>query len=324
MGNSTISLQKILDRVVAKGIPTPLSAPAGYSVDLAVAMANDVMSEILSDRFNWKWNRANAPAFYTNSFQQDYPLPGLTNIAWLEDADRVDINNTSLPKPIDQLTCRRQLSRASRPWTAIREICWMYNSQFSFGTWPGANVKYSPLITNTVAQNPIMNMIDKNGNLLIVTGFGTTGSVAPFLAANALEGTTVTDGTVTWTVVAGNSQGFRVFPLPGGTGPIYQVTPYYQMKSPTLTGLSSLLNPIPDDYSNVFQRGMDSYCLMASPNPGDAQRGQNAHNEWLRAMAMAAKQGDREADAYAMLPESSPVDSVYGWIRNPRDPSQPY
>ena len=324
MGNSTITLQKILDRVAAKGIPTPLSIAAGYGPDLALSMASDVMSEIIAERFNWKWNRATAAPFYTNSFQQDYPQTGLTNIGWGEDADRVDINNTAMPKPIKQLTFRRQLSRVGMAWAPVAEICWMYNNELSLGTWPGAGVTYYPLLASQTKQNPIMSMLDANGNILIVTGFGTTGLTAPQLAANSPEGTTVTDGTVTWTVAGPMSQGFRVSPLPGAAGPVWQITPYYQMKAIALATLGAVINPIPDDFSRMFQDGMEAYCLKASPNPGDFKRGQDAEAKWLKSMMDSRKQGDREPDAYAMLPSSAPVESVWVGRRNPQDPSEPY
>lgn len=324
MGNSTISLQKILDRVATKGIPTPLAMASGFGQDLALSMANDVMSDIIAQRFNWKWNRKTAPSFYTNSWQQDYPLAGITNIGWLEDCDRVDINNTSLPKPLKQITVRRQLSRASASWAPTSDICWMYNSQLVFGTWPGPGVTFSPLVATQIKQNPLMSMVDANGNLLVVSGFGTTGSNAPILAANSAEGTTVADGTVTWIVVAPTSQGFRVHPLPGAAGPVWQITPYYQMKSPTFLILDQLIDPIPDDFSSHFQKGMDAYCLMASPNPGDDKRGLEAKQDWLRSLVNLCEQADREADAYAMIPQTSPVENIYAGMRNPQDPSQPY
>ena len=326
MGNSTISLQQIFDRVAAKGIPTPLQQAAGYGPDLALAMGNDVLGDIISERFNWKWNRQAAAAIYTNSFQQDYPQPAQANgvIGWLEDADRVDINNTAMPKPIRQMTVRRQLSTCGLSWAPVGQICWMYNYQLNLGSWPGASVTYYPLVSTLTKQNPVISMKDANGYILIVTGFGTTGSVAPSASANAAEGTTVTDGTVTWTVVAANSQGFRVFPLPGASGPVYQITPYYQVEMTAFQNLQSLLSPIPDAFSRHFQKGLEAYCLKASPNPGDAKRGEDAERQWMAALVLARTQGDRENDAYAMLPATSPVENVYGYLRNPQDPSQPY
>ncbi len=327
MGNSTTTLQQVLDYASAKGVPIPTQTAAGYGTELAIKLANDVMGDIIAERFNWKWNRATAAAFYTNSWQQDYPQIGLTNLGWLEDADRVDINNTALPKPMRQLTCRRQLSRVSMSWTPVMELCWMYNFQLTFGVWPGPGVVYAPLVVTPpaiVQQNPLMSMVDANGNLLIVTGFGTTGLAAPVLPGSSTEGATVTDGSVTWTVVSPNSQGFRVHPLPGASGPVWQITPYYQMLLQKLTALSSLINPIPDDYSRIFQTGYEIASKRSSPNPGDRAEGEKEYPLWMKAMKDAAKQGDREADAYGMLPATSVVENIYGWRRNPQDPSQPY
>jgi hypothetical protein len=206
-----------------------------------------------------------------------------------------------------------------------QQVSWDYNRNLQFGVWPGPQVPYSPLITANVVQNPLMSMIDANGNLLIVTGFGTTGSTAPLLAANSVEGTTVVDGSVTWTVVSPNSQGFRVFPLPGPTGPVYQFTPCYQVKAPTLANLNATtLDPIPDDYSNVFFTGVEWQCKGASPNPAERKEFKENYPLWLKSLEDTRKQGDREADAYGMLPATSPVENVFGWLRNPQDPSQPY
>ena len=83
----------------------------------------------------------------------------------------------------------------------------MYNSDLNYGSWPGPGKTFYPLLTTAAnPQNPIMSMVDANGNLLIVTGFGVTGAAAPVLPALSAEGATVTDGTVTWTVVAATSR----------------------------------------------------------------------------------------------------------------------
>ena len=92
-------------------------------------------------------------------------------------------------------------------------------------------------------------MVDANGNLLIVTGFGVTGAAAPVLPALSAEGATVTDGTVTWTVVAATSQGFRVDWLPNATSPNYQIIPYYQVDPPKFATLSQML----DRFSVLFR-----------------------------------------------------------------------
>lgn len=329
MGNSTVKLQHVIDYAVSQGVPSPLNQPAGYGTKLAIDMANDVMADLISERFNWKWNSAIAPPFYTNSWQQDYPQQGNTSIAWLEDADRIDINNTSVKKPLRNLTVRRQLSRTNFNAGPIEQICWMYNSELDFGVWPGAGVTFYPLLgQNPSSQNPIMSMVDKNGNLLIVTTFGTTGDAAPFLTAGTVEGQTVNDGSVVWTCVSPSSKGFRVFSMPAATGPIYKVVPKYQQTPMRFSvangGLSQFLSPIPDDYEHHFRELYRIRCLKASPNPQDRQMAMSERTTYLLTLENAMKQGNKEPDAYAMLPASQVVECVYPNIRNPQDPSQPY
>lgn len=325
MGNSTISVRDVFDRVASKGIPTPLTTNvAGYSTDTAVSMASDVMREMIKERFNWKWNRQAAAPFCTNSFQQDYPQIGLGSIGWLEDCDRIDINSTQYPKPMKSITVRRQLSRTSDRYRPIQEICWMYNKDLSYGTWPGAGVRFNALITASVQQNPLMSMIDANGNLLILTTTGTTGTVAPVLPAASAEGATVNDGSCVWTAVNPYGQGFRVDQLPGPSGPVFQLIPYYQGRAVKITTLAQMLDPIPDDYSQYFQTGIEAACLASSPNPGDIARADRAKVAWIASMVEAKQQGDREADAYGMIPGSPLVENVYSNLRNPQDPSQPY
>jgi len=335
MGNSTTKLQDVIAYAKAKGIPVPTDQPGGAGTALALKMANDVMGDIIAERFNPKFNRAAATPFLTNSYQQDYPQVGLVNIGWGEDCDKLDINNTAIPKPLNQpwgITWRKQLSRTSLSLWPVREICWMYNNELSYGTWPGATKTFYPLVTNGPIQtNPIMSMIDANGNLLIVNNIASapivTGANAPLLAANSPEGTTVMDGTVQWIVVAPMSQGFRVFPLPGSSGPVYQITPYYQQKLTLLTSLGSVINPLPDEYSRFFQVGFEIMCKQGSPNAADRAEGLREYPLWLKALEAYIKQGNREPDAYSAIPASGVVESVYaGWsgLRNPQDPSQPY
>jgi hypothetical protein len=325
MGNSTVTLQSVIDFNKAKGAPSPLDMPSGYGTQLALTLGTDTMADIIAERFNWKWNSQVAAPFYTNSWQQDYPQVGLTNVDWLEDCDRVDINNTSIPKPLRNMTARRQLSRTNWTTGPVGQICWMYNSDMSYGNWAGPSQTYYPLLgTTPTMQNGAMAFVDVNGNILVLTTFGTTGATQPTAAANAVEGTTVDDGSCVWTVAAGTSQGWRVFPLPGATGPVWQVTPKYQVIAPQFTELKQLINPIPNNYAKYFRRGYEIACLGASANPTNKQTAESLYPLWQKELLDAAKQGDKEINAYGLLPSTYPVETVYPWLRNPQDPAEPY
>ena len=190
----------------------------------------------------------------------------------------------------------------------------MYNRDLTLGLWPGPNVTFSPLIRQTAQPaNPIMSMLDANGNILIVATFGVTGAAAPAAPAASDEGTIVDDGSMTWKVVSPSSQGFRIDNLPGSTSPTYQILPYYQIEPPTFTSLAQLIDPIPNSYSRHFYRGLEAECLRASPNPGDEKRGNAAKIDWINGLTAALKQGDRELDIYRATPETGVVEDRWGW-----------
>jgi len=335
MGNSSTTLQQVLDTIVSQGIPDPRNQPGGFGNALVLELANTVFADLIAGiekpdgtflRFNWKWNRAVAAPFYTNSWQQDYPQPAQTggNIGWGEDCDIIDINNTVLPKPLWNMTWRRQLSRTNTAMWRPGEICWMYNADLYFGSWPGAGVTYYPLVTSgPISQNPLMSMVDANGNLLIVTGFGTTGPSAPSLPANSAEGLTVVDGSVTWSVVSPTSQGFRLNRLPNATGPTYKIIPVYQLDPPPILKLGQLLNPIPDSYIRHFHRGMTAACLAASADPNQAKRGQAARMEWAVALKSVDAQGDKEMNVYRFVPQTQVVEHRWDEL-GPYSADQPY
>lgn len=320
MAVSTITLQTVLDVIAAKGIPDPRNQSQGYGDALALRMASQVMADLITERFNWKFNRAVAFPIYTNSWQQDYPQPKQTAglIAWGEDCDICDINNTQIPKPLNwngPVKWRQALPRTSMASARPRNITWMYNDELSWGTWPGAQKVIYPLVSNSgpIAQNPILNFRDANGNYLILSTFGTTGLTQPSLPANSVEGTTVTDGSCVWSVVDAKSQGFRIDTLPGSTSNTYQLTPTFQLEPPEFTDFMQKLTPIPDSFSRHFENGMEEKCIEASPNPGDRQRGQLGYTNWLKSMETIIKQANKNQDVYGMQPVTSPVESRYGW-----------
>lgn len=329
MAMSTISLQATYNVLAAKGIPDPRNLPSGYADDLALNLASQAMAELITERFNWKFNRAVAAPIYTNSWQQDYPQATQAGgiIGWGDDCDIVDINNTSYPKPLNwdgPISWVRQLTRTSVPRWRPTRIAWMYNRNMTWGRWPGPGKVFYPLIApaGPAGQNPLMNMIDGSGNYLVLTAFGTTGLTAPAAPANSLEGVTVTDGTCTWTVVSGDSQGFRVDFLPNATGPTYQLIPSYQLDPPIFTNYAQLLTPIPDSFSHHFQDGLEAMCLIASPNPADKARGDAAWVRWMRSMEGMIKQGDHEMNSYGLIPQTSAVESRWGW-KGPYTADQP-
>lgn len=327
MGNSTTSLQDVIDLLASMADVSPQANPGQYATNVALTIGNDTMSDLIAQRFNWKWNSALAPSFLTNSWQQDYPMTGISNIGWLEAAWWVDINNTQLPLPSDPMEVYKDLAVASRRHGSRYPtgVCWMYNGQLNYGNWPGPASVYTPLLgTSPTIQNPPMAFIDAAGNILSLTTFGTTGATAPAAEDGAAEGTTVTDGTCVWTVCSPLTMGFRLDTMPGGTGPVFQIHVKFQMKAVKFTSIGQMIDPIPDDYAQHFRKGAKAYAYAYSSDSKTRSQYPAMRAEWLQAMEETEMQGDREPDAFMLIPATEVAPHIWSLRRNPRDPGQPY
>jgi hypothetical protein len=324
MGVSSISLATVLDVIAAKGIADPRHQPSGYNISLALELASEVMAALITERFNWKFNRAVATPFNTNCYQQDYPLPASAlpagPIAWGEDCDIVQINSSQVPIPLNwdgAITWRRALTSTSLTRWRPTQICWFYNEDLNFGDWPGKNVTIYPLLgpTAPVGQNPVLNFVDANGNLYVLVEpavAGHTGNTEPVSPAGTAEGTLVTDGTLTWEVVSPSSQGFRLdWNTPSGQ--TFQIVPSYQLAPPRFTTIGQLLTPIPDSYSHHFFEGMEIVMKNAGPDPSRKQSVAEMLAQWADLKAKMMSQGDQEPNAYGLIPATCAVETRWGW-----------
>ena len=108
---STTKLQDIINQVRAyPEVTSILMTGNSPTSQPAISIANRVMQKILSQGLDWKWNRNyvnvtnGAGGILTVALQQDY-VTQTTDLAWLEQGWRIDINNSTnngnlAPKPI--------------------------------------------------------------------------------------------------------------------------------------------------------------------------------------------------------------------------------
>ena len=142
MGNSTIRLQDVMDEVASIGdLNTVFDNTGGWANKPAISIGNDVMSELISVRFPWKWNRFKVIPFPTTSLQQDY-VSTTQNLSWLENGLRVDINNTQIPPPTWPVTVVRDLPMDYLQAGWPEQVCWFPNDQLEQTAWPGPQVSY--------------------------------------------------------------------------------------------------------------------------------------------------------------------------------------
>ncbi len=364
-GNSTIRLQEVVDDAGTLGDVAPALATGGHSMAPALSIANDVMQALINggpngQPYNWKWNRYNLPILYINSVQQDYFIPNLINIGWLESAWAVNINQTSIPKQKIPLEIDKDLLVTYEQGSYMAKVAWLPNNMLQTGTWgaaplgptagfpsgqttvsgpnqsgqqnPGPGVIYTnPVGTLTTPYNATTCITDPNGNLWVLTTFGTCGSTQPSWPLNpvyptlrnpSLIPTTVTDGSAVWTAINPFGQGIRLSPLPPQSGVVWSIQVVGQMVAPRFFNLTQYLNPLPDAFEWAFKQGFFSQCYRRNPDPKIRARFQQENQIWLDSLDKAVKQMDREPDDFGFYPNSMIMDTGFGV--NPITPALPF
>jgi hypothetical protein len=321
VGNSTIKLQTIMDGVSAIGDLNPMfNNTGGFAAEPALTIANDVMSELLSERFPWKWNRIKIPPFPVTSYQQDYAMP-MTELGWLENGLRIDVNNSAYPPPTWPLYAVRDLEMSTVQSGFPYQACWFYNKDLEFRTWPGAGKVYTqPIGANTAPENPPTNILDSAGNILVLTQYGTTGLTPPIpppwpgpgvKPETWPVGQTVVDGTCQWLIVSPDAQGIRLFPMPPAAGQVWLIRLFGQKKAITFTRMAQKIDPIPDDQAKWFRDGCVAYAHRYSSNPGVKAQFENKHLSWLAAMDAQARQNAREDENKGFFPDKGVMAPSY-------------
>jgi hypothetical protein len=74
--NSTLTIQSFLNFCSTQGDLLPLSGVGGYQNEPGLSIANDVLSDLISDPNDWKFNRNQLPFFMTVPNKQDYLFAG--------------------------------------------------------------------------------------------------------------------------------------------------------------------------------------------------------------------------------------------------------
>jgi hypothetical protein len=286
------------------------------------------MSDIYSLAFPHKWNEKNLTPFVINVLQQDYIVlnpdnSSVLDISWLERGTAVDINNSANPKPFRYLEMGRQLPQQTGTWFNQgiynpMSLCSFFPNRMLYcGTWgtttqasqssmTGTNPKAGSVYANPIGiavmlpQNPIQQIRDSNGNILVLTGYGTEGVNPPVAPPNSVAGYQVTGSirqdasTTVWTVADPNGQGIRLVPTPSQTGTVWQYNIVYQMKQPRFTNLDQTLDPFPDEYEEHFFRGFIAHLYSFSPKERMQKKGELEWQKWM--MSISGPNGLRQRE----------------------------
>jgi hypothetical protein len=322
--NSNVKIQDVVDEVAVIGDLTPvLKNSGGYADQPALSISNNVMAEMMAERFPWKWNRMKLPPFILTPLQQDYPSVNVAQIGWLENGVRIDINNTQVPPPSWPMTAVRDLAVDNSIGGFPGSFCWFPNDQLEYAAWPGPGVIYTnPVGLNITNENDQTAYMNQDGYILTLIQYGITGATEPPTPVwtqppdpDAQEppnwpiGETVVDGTTVWQICDPKAQGIRFTPRPPSGGNVWLCRLFAQRKArPRFVNLQQYIDPIPDDYAKWFIDGFMAYAHRYSSNPAVIARYKGMKLEWLEAMEAAAKQGGREDEAKGFFPDK-PIQS---------------
>lgn len=309
MGNtaaSSISTQTLIDYVRTFDWTAPTVGLAGYDDEPSLSFSNDIMQKIIAKNNPWKWNSYQVPVFYSQPYQQDYPTSISANtMGWLESANFTDVNN---PAGTPYFFAKPPLQTVARllPTFVLgipTEICWVMNRNAQTGTWPGNSITYlPPLVTQGggPGNNYLTAITDPNGNIQVVTQYGTTqaSGTPSWPAANAAAGTVTNDGTVQWTVQDPNGIAFRVNALATYGSNVWQFNLTYQQRAPLITTLTQTFAPIPDDLGYLLRQGFLTFCYKKA----DRKTFQIEYAQWLADIQQALEQTDRETQSFGIYP----------------------
>jgi hypothetical protein len=159
--------------------------------------------------------------------------------------------------------------------------------------------------SNSMPNNPVTQIQDVNGNLLLLTGYGVEGTTPPLAPVNAAPGTLVsgTGATTVWTVIDPFGQGFRILPVPVQTGLLWQFNLVGQMKPTRFTNLQQTLAPLWDQYEPHFQMGLIAQLYRFSPLKTVYSKFEPAWQHWLRSLQEMRSKEDREMEENIFVPD---------------------
>lgn len=365
--NSSIRIQDFVDDARRRSDLAPALATAGSGLQPALMIANEVMNAICrggpdGQRMNWKWNRTNVipnplgavsgvggfGTFFTNSWQQDYAVPGVINVDWLEEAPYYNINQVQQPKQVVWASPVRDLSEEYVATGTLQwKICFLPNLLLRYGIWgqtqqtqiagmnnPGPGVVYTnPLGANLAPNNPCTQIVDQFGNLYVLTQYGTCGGTLPTFPSTvtyptlvnpSAVATTVVDGDPTlgcvWTAVNPNGFGFRLSCPPPSNSVVWLFRVVAQLIPQRFTSLEQPLGVMPDNMEPFFRAGFEAKCTERHPDAkvrAKALGPEGMTAQWMKALRNAVQASSHEQTDQQLIP----IDS---WGGGPPQPSGAY
>ena len=247
MNSSTITLLNTIEWSKRFNFRRPIAL--GHYLEPAVSNANIILQTIIGPPFAWRWNRV-VTGFITTIGQQDYFLFNWqVNFTLSVGAVTVD-NNGNCQSVITAGTTGTSVPVWGSLGNNTNDGSVVWINLGSINTPVSANYNFNWIETSSVqdivADTPKwFEMTSK-----ICSGLDSTSSRPRFISAQGDDGF----GNIT----------FRLLSVPDKT---YPVAITIQQKPPLFTKLSQTWEPIPDEYSRIYNWGFLSLFYMFSDDP---------------------------------------------------------
>jgi hypothetical protein len=275
--SSSITLLQTME--FAKKFNFSRASAIGNFGEPALTSANTVLQTIVGAPFAWRWNRA-IIGFVTAAGQQDYTifnyLPSTAvKLGWftIDDAGNsqkcTTAGTTGSSAPTWNHTLSGVTSDGSVTWTNMGKVLLEATGSYTFAWIENSSVQ------DTIQGNPVWKEMESK----IVLGLESAQSRPGFIAAQIDDGL----GNIT----------FRLLATPDTT---YPVAITIQQKPPLFTSVNQTWDPIPDEYSHIYNWGFLAMMWMFADDP----RYQQANDKFITSL-LATHDGLTQTQLNIML-----------------------
>lgn len=317
---STITLQQVADYARTQTSLLPIVGVGGFTQEPALSFCNDVLQEMLSAPYNWRFNRASIQPFTTVQYQQDYaltnavatvttPLPSqAVNVGIGNVHIQTQANNgaTQSGTTVTIVTCWPHGFSQGQSVTIAGVVVVGYNgtftitgtpttTSFTYTTGGGLTPSGGPGIANinwiercVLEDFQSTSPLKPNHEIEVVANLPKESIIQPpFKVAHQYD-TQDTNGLTIPT--------FRMWPVPSSQ--IWNAYTDYQQRGPLLTDMSNTWTPIPDELAYVYRQGFLAKAFTHAEDP----RGVVEQQKFIMYLAKALNIKDYEIQHQSFFP----------------------
>jgi hypothetical protein len=343
MGLCTITLQQVANTCSTMADLMPLCGVGGYVNEPFLSLANDAISDLISDENDWTFNRVEAPSLFTGPNRQDYLFAGASAFTLGSTSQGWAIGLATMPAitnsgPSNNGTVTVNTLEVHR--FKVGDVVYMtgvimttgstaaYNSTFtdngSVSQWNGG-WPITAVTSNSFTFNGTTGMLANDaGGAPGISNFGYATSASMQEVNNnssppnqwsltvkrelAVSSRLFTPEKVAVMVDYGTGiLKIRLLFVPSTV--IYAVNIIFQARAPLKVSLSDTWAPFPDQFSALYRQAVLArmYRYLNSP------QAQVEHAKLLDEIKKIQSADDATLTDVSLIPESSLMDSGSDW-----------